>query len=64
MPTEDKITDGPNERAVNETIAGTGPGIPDDALGPGEDLPVPPSDDEVAAAAKKLGVADRLENKV
>lgn len=64
MPTEDKITDGPNERAVNETIAGTGPGIPDDALGPGEDLPVPPSDDEVAAAAKKLGVSDRLENKV
>jgi hypothetical protein len=64
MPTEEKITDGPNERAVNETIAGTGPGIPDDALGPGEDLPVPPSDDEVAAAAKKLGVSDRLENKV
>ena len=28
----EKISNGPNERAVNETIAGTGPGIPDDAL--------------------------------
>lgn len=54
MP-EEKITDGPNERARDETIAGTGPGIPDEALGPGAELPQPPSDEEVAAIAKKLG---------
>lgn len=51
----EKISDGPNDRAVNETIAGTGPGIPDDALAPGEKLPFPPSDEEVEKAAKKLG---------
>ena len=51
----EKITTGPNERSVNENIAGTGPGIPDDAMGPGEDMPDPPSDEDVAALAKKLG---------
>ena len=51
-----KITTGPNERAVNETIAGTGPGIPDEALGPGEELPEPPSGEEVERVKKKLGV--------
>ena len=57
----EKITNGPNERAVNETIAGTGPGIPDEALAPGEELPEPPSDEEVQRMAKKLGAptADR-----
>ena len=50
-----KISTGPNEEAVNETIAGTGPGIPDDALAPGEDLPEPPSDEEVERIAKQLG---------
>jgi hypothetical protein len=61
MDDKAKITTGPNERARNETIAGTGPGIPDDALGPGEELQQPPSDEEVAAAARKLGAstADR-----
>ena len=53
-----KITNGPNERAVNETIAGTGPGIPDDARGPGEKLPEPPTDEEVEQAKKKLGVEE------
>jgi len=38
-----------------ETIAGTGPGIPDDALGPGEEWPEPPSDEEVEKAAEALG---------
>lgn len=52
---DEKITDGPNERAVDETIAGTGPGIPDEALGEGEELPDPPSDEEVTAMARKLG---------
>ena len=57
----EKISNGPNERALNETIAGTGPGVPDDARSPGEELPEPPSDEEVARIAKKLGAptADR-----
>ena len=50
-----KISTGPNESPVNATIAGTGPGIPDEALAPGEDLPNPPSDEEVERAARKLG---------
>jgi hypothetical protein len=51
----EKISTGPNEEPINETIAGTGPGIPDDALAPGEDLPKPPSDEEVERIAEKLG---------
>jgi hypothetical protein len=52
----EKISTGPNEEPVNETIAGTGPGIPDDALAPGEEeLPRPPSDEQVEKAAKALG---------
>jgi len=55
--TEDreKISTGPNEEPINETIAGTGPGIPDDALAPGEELPEAPSDEEVERIAEKLG---------
>ena len=52
----EKISNGPNDRPINETIAGTGPGIPDDALAPGEELPEPPSDEEVARVARALGV--------
>jgi hypothetical protein len=57
----EKISTGPNERAVNEPIAGTAAGIPDDARGPGEELPEPPSDEEVRRIADKLGapVPDR-----
>jgi hypothetical protein len=51
----EKISTGPNEEPVNETIAGTGPGIPDDALAPGERLPEPPTDEEVEEMAEKLG---------
>ncbi len=51
----EKITTGPNDRALNAPIAGTAPGIPDEALGPGEMLPEPPSDEEVARIARKLG---------
>lgn len=51
----EKISTGPNEEPINETIAGTGPGIPDDALAPGEELPDPPSDEEVEQIAEKLG---------
>ena len=50
----EKISNGPNERAVNEPIAGTAPGVPDDALAPGAELPEPPSDEEVARIAEKL----------
>ena len=51
----EKISDGPNEEPLNETIAGTGPGIPDDTLAPGEEeLLEPPSDEEVDRAAKAL----------
>ena len=57
----EKISTGPNEEPVNETIAGTGPGIPDDALGPGEELPTPPTDEEVERVAKALGVPKRDE---
>ncbi len=53
-----KISTGPNDRAVNEPIAGTAPGIPDDALAPGQELPEPPSDEEVARIAEKLGAKD------
>ena len=56
MDDKAKISTGPNERARNESIAGTGPGIPDDARGPGEELPEAPSDEEVARAAEALGV--------
>ena len=61
MDDKEKISTGPNERARNETIAGTGPGIPDDARALGEEIPEPPSDEEVARLAKKLGAptADR-----
>ena len=47
---------GLNARSKSETIAGTGPGIPDDALAPGEEMPTPPSDEEVEAIAEALGV--------
>jgi hypothetical protein len=45
---------GTNARPLEDTIAGTGPGIPDDALAPGEELPTPPSEEEVAAIARRL----------
>jgi hypothetical protein len=51
----EKSSTGPNEEPINETIAGTGPGIPDDALAPGEELPQPPSDEEVQKIAEKIG---------
>jgi hypothetical protein len=52
----EKISTGPNESPINETIAGTGPGIPDEALAPGEELPEPPSEEEVTRIARILGV--------
>jgi hypothetical protein len=55
MEPREKISTGPNESAINETIAGTGPGIPDEALSPGAELPPVPSDEEVERIARKLG---------
>jgi len=52
----EKISTGPNAEPVDENIAGTAPGIPDDALAPGEvELPQPPSDEEVRRIAEKIG---------
>jgi hypothetical protein len=50
----EKISTGPNDEPINETIAGTGPGIPDDALAPNEELPEPPTDEQVEKAAEVL----------
>jgi hypothetical protein len=55
MVDREKISTGPNEEPINETIAGTGPGIADDALAPGEELPEAPRDEEVERIAEKLG---------
>ena len=55
MADREKISTGPNEEPLNETIAGTGPGIPDEALGPGEELMEVPDVDEVERIAEKLG---------
>lgn len=50
------ISTGLSDRPINETIAGTGPGIADDGLAPGEeDLPEAPSDEDVEKMAEKLG---------
>jgi hypothetical protein len=50
------ISTGPSADPLKDTIAGTGPGIPDDSLAPGEDaLPEAPSDEEVERAARALG---------
>ena len=57
MADKAKISTGRNERPRNESIAGTGPGIPDEALAPGEELPEPPSDEEVKRIAEKLGAS-------
>ena len=45
----------PNKLHESDSIATTGPGIPDDALSPGEELLTPPTDEEVEAMARKLG---------
>lgn len=55
MQESEKLSTGPNESPKNETIAGTGPGIPDEATSPGRDLPEPPTDEEVHRIAEKLG---------
>ena len=61
MDDREKISTGPNDRPLNETIAGTGPGIPDEALIPGEDLPEPPSEDEEKRIRERLGVQEEVD---
>ena len=57
MNEREKISSGPNAEPLDETIAGTGPGIADDSLAPGEtELPTPPTDEEVKRVAEKMGV--------
>jgi hypothetical protein len=51
----EKISSGSNDRPLNEGVAGTGPGIPDEALAPGEELPEAPTDEQVERVTKKLG---------
>ncbi len=51
----EKISTGPNEEPINETIAGTGPGIADDALAPGEELLRAPTNEEIEKASEALG---------
>ena len=55
MEDSEKISTGPNEAPKNKTIAGTGPGIPDEAATPGREPPEAPSDEEVRRIAEKLG---------
>lgn len=57
----DKAATGPTERAPNETIAGTGPGIPDDALAPGAELPRPPSAEEERRIRERLGAETEVD---
>jgi len=57
----EKITDGPNERAIDENIAGTAPGIPDDALAPGEVLPQPPTAEEEQRIRLALGAQEEAD---
>ncbi len=55
MPQDrEKPSTGHNGEPISATIAGTGPGIPDDALAPAEELPAAPSDEEVERAAERL----------
>lgn len=51
----EKISTGPNESPINETIAGTGPGIPDEGRGPGDEAPQPPSPDQERRIRDALG---------
>jgi hypothetical protein len=50
-----KAEGGTNARPLNDGIAGTGPGLPDEARAPGEESPEPPSEEEVERIARKLG---------
>ncbi|QNP46635.1 hypothetical protein H9L14_05905 [Sphingomonas sediminicola] len=57
----EKISTGPNDRPLNETIAGTGPGIPDEALVPGKELPQPPTEEQEKRIRERLGVEEEVD---
>ena len=57
----EKISTGPNDRPLNETIAGTGPGTPDEALLPGQDLPEPPDEEQEKRIRERLGVQQEVD---
>lgn len=57
----EKISTGPNDRPLNETIAGTGPGIPDEALVPGKELPQPPTEEQEKRIRECLGVEEEVD---
>jgi hypothetical protein len=57
----EKISTGPNERAVDEPIAGTAPGVPDEARAPGEEMPEPPSADEERRIRERLGAEEEVD---
>ena len=57
----EKIRTSPNDRLLNETIAGTGPGIPDEALLPGQDLPEPPDEEQEKRIRERLGVQEEVD---
>lgn len=61
MSERERIGEGQNDRPLNESIAGTGPGIPDKALFPGEDLPQPPDEEEERRIRAKLGVEEEVD---
>jgi hypothetical protein len=46
------ISTGTNSRPLNRTVAQTGPGIPDDALLPGEEV-APPVDDAMVERVRE-----------
>lgn len=51
-----EISSGPNGRPINESIAGTAAGMPDEAISPGEQLPEPPNGEQMKDARQALGV--------
>ena len=57
----EKISTGPNDRPLNETIAGTGPGIPDEALVPGKELPQPPTEEQEKRIRQRLGIEEEVD---
>jgi hypothetical protein len=59
---KEKIGTGPNDRPIIETIAGTGPGIPDDSLAPGEEeLPRAPTPEEEERIRRRLGASEEVD---
>ena len=61
MSERERIGEGQNDRPLNESIAGTAPGIPDEALFPGEDLPHPPDEEEERRIRAKLGIEEEVD---